>query len=64
MDNKKRRLGEKVFHLDTEIWKQCRALGLSDKDIERVQAKLLLYGIRNTATLAAAIAIKEFKERK
>jgi len=63
MTNRKRRLGSKVFDLDEETWRQCRALGINDKHVTSMQRELSSLGINTTAKVAAAITLREFKKR-
>jgi hypothetical protein len=56
----KYRIGGKVYHVDKDLWLQCKENYVSDKDIQREYNRFFIAGIRGiTYETAIAAALRK-----
>lgn len=60
---RKRRIGNKVFHVKDDVFKQCKETGITEQDIIREYNKYLKVGIQTTWGVAAQSAVREKRLR-
>lgn len=60
----KYRIGKKVFHIDKELWLQCKENHVSDRDVMHEYMRFHNAGITNvTYETAVAAALREKKAK-